>query len=122
MAQSKNVNVLILKIISPILILTGTLGYLIPQELLLKSTTNYYNLFYIDAGLIGMIIVFSVNSTIARIYNILLGLVFIYQAIASYLNIFPESYFQWTITDDIINMDLGLVLLFIGTFFGTKKA
>ncbi|HEY8402935.1 MAG TPA: hypothetical protein VIK89_16835 [Cytophagaceae bacterium] len=121
MAQSKNLNVLALKILSPILILTGGLGYLIPQELFLKSTTSYYNLFYIDAGLLGMIVLFTMNAKIARFYNIFLGLIFVYQALASHFNLFPETYFQWTLTDDIVNMDIGLILLFIGIMnFGGK--
>jgi hypothetical protein len=114
MEPNRNINFLVLKILSPILILIGVAGYFLPSSYKIICTDSYYNLFHIDAGIIGFIIVLIGNLAIARLYNILLGCVYVYQAVASFLHIFPAKLFHYTVTDDILNIDIGAVLILIG--------
>jgi hypothetical protein len=114
MGLYKNLNFLVLKFFAPILILTGILGYVIPEEYSLMSNENYYNLFHINAGLIGMIILFTMNLTLIRGFNIAFGMIDLYQVFASYFGFFPEEVFKYTLTDNILHVDIGIALIFIG--------
>jgi len=114
MEPSRNINFLVLKILSPILILIGVVGYFLPPGYRIICTDTFYNLFHIDAGILGFIIVLIGNLALARFYNILLGGVYVYQAVASFLHIFPAKLFHYTVTDDILNIDIGAILLLIG--------
>src|SRR6478609_5617057 len=111
----ENFNLLVLKILSPLLILIGAAGYFMPSLLQnIVSTDSYYNLFHIDAGIIGVILLLMGNIFLARVFNITLGLLYVYQAAASFFHIFPAKIFNYTIANDIINVDLGLTLILIG--------
>ena len=52
----------------------------------------------------------------ASLFNLEFGLIDLYQALASYLHLPPESYFRWTRVDDILHIIIGLVLVAIGTY------
>lgn len=114
MKTHQNINFLVLKFLSPLLIITGIYGYFLPKGSGFISNEDFYNLFHIDAGLIGIIVLLTMNVKIVRGYNIILGIIYLYQAAASYLNIFPDETFKYTVTDDIIHLDIGLTLLLIG--------
>lgn len=114
MASNRNINFLVLKILSPLLIISGAIGYFIPLQYKFICTDPYYNLFHIDAGIIGIIILLLGNAGLARIFNILLGSLYVYQSVASFFHLFPANLFHYTITDDIINIDIGAILMLIG--------
>jgi hypothetical protein len=114
MQSHKNINFLVLKFLSPLFIITGIAGYFLPQEKIIISNEAFYNLFHIDAGLIGIIILLTYKVKLVRSYNIFLGVIYLYQAFASYYKIFPDQVFKYTITDDIIHLDIGLTLILIG--------
>lgn len=116
MDSHKNINFLILKFFAPVLILTGILGYLIPQEYSLMSTSGYYNIFHIAAGLIGLLIALIRNMKAVIAFNIAFGLLDLYQAAASFLNIFPDELINYTLTDDILHVVIGIVLVLAGVF------
>jgi len=120
MESQKNLNFLILKFLAPILILIGVLGYIIPNEYNLMSNENFYNLFQINIGLIGMILLFTMNIKLIRGFNIALGAFNIYQVFSSYFGIFPDELFNYTLTDDIVHLDIGIALLFIGIITKTS--
>jgi hypothetical protein len=61
-------------------------------------------------------IVLSKREKFANLFNLLFGLIDLYQALASYLHLSPETYFQWTKVDDILHVLIGLALATIGTY------
>jgi hypothetical protein len=109
-------NILALGIFSVLILLLGAMGFLMPENISLLSTTYSYNLFRVDLGLVGIIVALTNDKTIIKYGNLSLGLVIAYQAFASLLNLYPEEYFQWTILDNILNADIGLAMILIGLF------
>jgi hypothetical protein len=116
---SKNSNLLILKILSPLLLMLGVAGYLLPKEYSFICRDCYYNLLHINLGMMGFIMLFASNQALIRLYNIFLGFLFFYQATASLLNIFPARLFHYTCIDDIFHTDLGCMLLLVGILANT---
>ncbi|MGH9849247.1 MAG: hypothetical protein ACREBD_05255, partial [Blastocatellia bacterium] len=74
------------------------------------------NIFHIIFGLIGAAIVLSNHPTAIRTFNIGFGLIDVYQAVASYLALFPKRYFAWTRVDDVLHIVIGILLVLIGVF------
>lgn len=111
-----SLNRITLVIFSPILILVGLAGFLIPAEQSLTSGATPYNVFHILFGVFGLIVFWSRNASFAGYFNIGFGLIDLYQAIASYLSWPPKEYFLWTGVDDILHVVIGLALVVIGTY------
>jgi hypothetical protein len=115
----RNLNYITLLIFAPVLILTGILGFILPPGPM--SNASAYNIFHIIFGLIGVIFVLSKNQNLIRRFNIGFGLIDLYQAFASFMNWFPESYFQWKTADDILHIIIGGALVLIGILGGERK-
>ena len=49
-------------------------------------------------------------------FNLVFGLIDLYQAVASYLNLPPKQFFLWTRVDDILHVVLGVALFLIGLY------
>jgi hypothetical protein len=49
-------------------------------------------------------------------FNAGFGLIDLYQALASYLNLPPQQSFLWTPVDDILHVVIGLALFIIGCY------
>lgn len=111
-----NLNFLTLAIFAPVLILAGILGFIIPPDKSPTSGAAPYNLFHIIFGLIGALIVLSNHHTAIKAFNIGFGLIDLYQAAASYLNLFPKQQFKWTRVDDLLHVVIGALLVVIGVF------
>ena len=107
-----NTNYYVLLIFAPLLILTGILGFVIPREKGLTSGAPAYNIFHILFGLLGLGLVYSHIGV--RLFNIGFGAIDLYQAVASFLHLFPEKQFQWKRADDVLHIAIGLVLVGIG--------
>lgn len=107
-------NYIVLLIFAPLLVLTGLLGFLIPKDKSLTSGAVPYNIFHIIFGLVGLLCVWTQNETYIRGFIVGFGLIDLYQAVASYLHIFPEKYFQWTRVDDVLHLVIGIALIGIG--------
>ena len=105
-------NYFTLLIFAPILILTGILGFILPDSLM--SNAPSYNIFHIVFGIIGLVCVLSRKDNLIRGFNISFGMIDLYQAVASLMNWFPESYFQWKTADDILHILIGGELIVIG--------
>jgi hypothetical protein len=105
-----------LVIFAPVLILAGIAGFLVPAEKSLTSGATAYNIFHIVFGVIGLLLVLSKREYFASLFNLLFGLIDLYQALASYLHLPPETSFQWTKVDDILHVVIGLALATIGTY------
>lgn len=111
-----HLNSLTLVIFAPILVLVGILGFVIPPNKSLTSGATPYNLFHIAFGVIGAVIMLSGYEGAIRAFNIGFGLIDLYQAVASFANLFPKQYFKWTRVDDILHVVIGLALVMIGVF------
>lgn len=120
MKTAKSLNYKVLIIFAPILILIGILGFLLPPSVSLTSGETAYNIFHITFGIIGLIIIFSGRESFIRGFNIGFGLIDLYQALASFLHLFPEAIFKWTRADDILHIVIGAGLVIVG-FYGFKS-
>jgi hypothetical protein len=109
-----NLNALILAIFAPTLVLVGLLGFIIPPHKSPTSGAAPYNIFHIAFGVIGAIIVMSNHLTAVRLFNIGFGLIDLYQAAASFFDLFPKRLFKWTRVDDILHVVIGVALVVIG--------
>ncbi len=98
------------------LILTGIAGFLVPPNMSLTSGAAPYNIFHIIFGIAGLVIVWLGKNQLASLFNAAFGSIDLYQALASYLHLPPESIFHWTRVDDILHIVLGLMLLLIGCY------
>lgn len=98
------------------LILAGVAGFLIPPQQSLTSGAAPYNVFHIVFGMIGLVILWSRRQWLISFFNAGFGLIDLYQALASYLNLPPKNYFLWTRVDDILHILIGLTLVIIGCY------
>lgn len=117
--KNKSLNYKTLIIFAPVLILTGLLGFILPDGP--TSNAAPYNIFHIIFGAIGLIFVFSKREDFICGFNISFGLIDLYQAAASFFNWFPETHFQWKTADDILHIIIGGALVLIGLFGGKKS-
>lgn len=95
------------------LILVGVAGFFLPDKSL-TSGAPAYNIFHIIFGLIGLATVWARRERFIAIFNAGFGLIDLYQALASYLNLPPQQSFRWTPVDDVLHLVIGLTLLIIG--------
>lgn len=116
----KSLNYKVLLVFAPILILIGALGFLVPSNL--NSGEPPYNVFHITFGIIGLIILFTKKESFIRGFNIGFGLIDLYQALASFLHLFPEKIFKWTRLDDVLHVVIGAGLVAVGLYgFKSRK-
>lgn len=99
-----------------VLVLVGVLGFVIPASKALTSGAAPYNIFHIIFGLLGLAIVYSGNEEWCRAFNLGFGLIDLYQAFASFTNLFPKAQFKWTRADDVLHVVIGAALVLIGLF------
>jgi hypothetical protein len=90
------------------------LGFIIPREKGLTSGAPAYNVFHIIFGLLGIGLVYS--SSGIHLFNVVFGMIDLYQAVASFLHLFPEKQFKWKRADDILHIVIGLALVLVGGF------
>lgn len=109
-------NRLFLLIFATVLVLIASLGFLLSPEMTPTSDAVPYNIFHIVAGCIGLLIVVTRREWPAIVFNLLLGAFDIYQFVASHANWFPEQFFQWTKTDDILHITIGIILALLGIY------
>jgi hypothetical protein len=116
MQTGKSFNYKILRIFAPILISIGILGFITPASISLTSGAIPYNLFHLTFGFIGLLSLFTGKERYIRGFNIGFGLIDLYQAFASFLNLFPKEIFKWTRVDDILHIVIGAALVIIGLY------
>ena len=114
--MKKSVNFVTLAIFAPVLILAGVAGFLVPAQHSLTSGAAPYNVFHIFFGTIGLIVLWTRKDSLVSFFNCGFGLIDLYQALASYVNLPPKQYFLWTRTDDILHILIGLTLVFMGVY------
>ena len=91
-------------------------GFLIPEQLSLTSGAPAYNVFHIVFGLLGLLVLWSRKEWFVSTFNAGVGLIDLYQALASFLELPPKEYFLWTRVDDILHVLIGLTLFVIGCY------
>lgn len=116
MKSPKTLNYKVLLVFAPLLILVGILGFIIPKEASFNSGESAYNIFHIFFGIFGLIILLTKRESFIRGFNIGFGLIDLYQALASFLHLFPEQIFKWTRLDDILHIAIGGLLVFVGLY------
>ena len=114
-------NRTVLSIFAPVLILTGVAGFVVPPQYSLTSGAAPYNVFHILFGVVGLLIAISGKGRLASFFNFFFGLIDLYQAIASSLNLPPKGFFLWTRVDDILHVLLGVALVLVGLFSVLKQ-
>ena len=107
-------NVLVLRVFAPLLLVVGVLGFVMPESVALTSGAAPYNLFHLVFGAIGVGCVLSKQLNAVRAFNIGFGLVDLYQAIASFADLWPKAAFQWKTADDFLHVVIGLGLVVVG--------
>lgn len=86
------------------------------------SGATPYNIFHLIFGAVGVATVLSKREDLITVFNVGFGGLDLYQAIASSLHWFPESYFHWTRWDDVLHVLLGVALIMAGALGRGKKA
>ena len=119
--KGKSWNRIVLTIFAPLLILVGALGFVLPEEASLTSGAPAYNIFHLIFGAVGMACVWSGKESLIRLFNLGFGAIDLYQAVASYLHLFPEEHFRWKPADDVLHIIIGAGLVLVA-IFGTGKS
>ena len=118
--ENRTLNQTTLLILAPLLIVTGIAGFVLPESYSLMSNAAPYNLFHIIFGAIGLVLLQTKNDLVASGFNLGLGLIDLYQVLASVLGLTPIQHFHWTYADDVVHVILGFALVIIGGY-GLRK-
>ena len=114
--ENKTLNQKTLMVVGPLLLLTGIAGFVVPERYSLMSGAAPYNLFHIIFGALGLALVMTNSDLFASVFNLVFGLIDLYQALASVMDLTPIQYFHWTYVDDVVHVLLGFALVFIGGY------
>jgi hypothetical protein len=121
--ENKTLNQITLSIVAPLLMLTGILGFIIPERYSPLSGAAPYNLFHLICGAIGLLLVTTKNDLWASLFNLGFGAIDLYQVLASVAGLTPIQYFHWTYFDDVVHVLLGFALVIVGGYgLSHKKA
>lgn len=123
--KGRSVNWWVLAIFAPLLVIVGALGFVIPAEASLTSGAPAYNIFHLIFGAIGIALVRWGSEAGVRLFNLVFGLIDLYQAAASFLHLFPERIFRWTAVDDALHIIIGAGLVIVALFgsrLGSRRA
>lgn len=114
--ENRTLNQLTLNVIAPLLVLTGIAGFFIPERYSLMSGATSYNFFHMFFGTAGLWLVMTNSNLWASAFNLVFGLIDLYQALASAVGLAPIQYFHWTFVDDVVHVLLGFALVIIGGY------
>lgn len=114
-------NALLLKVLGPTFVLIGLAVQYYPLNADLLSKSLVSNMFYIDAGLIACIVLFTNNIKLMRVFNYLFGLTLICLVAATWFTLFPADYFKYTMGNKLLNTNIGMILIFTSVFWDSKK-
>ena len=111
-----SINRVTLAIFAPLLILVGILGFVLPAENSPTSGAAPYNVFHMAFGVIGLLTLLTKHDIAAAAFNLIFGLVDLYQFLASKADLFPKGYFHWKAGDDVLHIVIGTMLVLIGIY------
>ncbi|MBC7452056.1 MAG: hypothetical protein H7259_11270 [Cytophagales bacterium] len=116
-----NPNRWFLLISSLIMILIATASYVIPSSDIPFATEGIFvHLFRINYGIIAWMFLLGNSLMAVRAYLIITGWVLIYLVIANWLDLPPENLMHLTSADNVLNVNLGIISIFVGIMFGDK--
>ena len=118
--ENKTLNQITLSVMAPLLMLTGIVGFVVPERYSLMSGAAPYNMFHLIFGAIGLLLMTAKNDLWASLFNFGFGLIDLYQVLASVVGLTPIQYFHWTYLDDVVHVLLGFALVIIGGY-GLRK-
>ncbi len=113
-SSRRDVSRSVLRVFGPTLIVTGLLGFVMPQRKALTSGAPAYNVFHLVFGSLGIACAASRRRGPARVFNIGFGAVDLYQAVASRRGWFPQRWFRWKTADDVLHVGIGAALVLAG--------
>lgn len=116
------VNVTVARVFSIVLVFVGVLGFVLPPSMAMTSGAPAYNVFHLIFGVVGFICASSKQPVHAKAFNVGFGLIDLFQALASFLHLWPESLFRWTRVDDVLHVVIGAALVAIGLFADRPRA
>ena len=99
---------------APLLVLTGLLGYVVPADKALMSGAAPYNVFHLIAGAIGLLIVLRRSAFGAIHFNLVFGVIDLYQAVAGLGGWFPAGLFELRPADHVVHILIGMLLVVVG--------
>lgn len=112
-------NVQLLTIFAPLLLLTGLLGFVLPAEMSLMSGAAPYNVFHLLAGALGLALVLTRQVGAVITFNLVFGLIDLYQALAGVTGIFPAHFFALRPADHVVHVVVGALL--VGVAYQGKR-
>jgi hypothetical protein len=110
----RDVSRSVLRVFGPILVVTGILGFLVPQRKAATSGAPAYNIFHLIFGGLGIACATSRSRRPAQVFNIGFGALDLYQAAASRRGWFPQRWFRWKTADDVLHVSIGAILVVAG--------
>jgi Domain of unknown function (DUF4383) len=113
-APRRDVSRSVLRVFGPVLIVTGILGFLVPQRKAATSGAPAYNIFHLIFGGVGIACAASRGRRPAQAFNIGFGALDLYQAAASRRGWFPQRWFRWKTADDVLHVGIGVGLIVAG--------
>jgi Domain of unknown function (DUF4383) len=113
-APRRDVSRSVLRVFGPILVVTGILGFLVPQRKAATSGAPAYNIFHLIFGGLGIACAASRSRRPAQAFNIGFGALDLYQAAASRRGWFPQRWFRWKTADDVLHVGIGAALIAAG--------
>lgn len=108
----RDLNTAVLSVFAPVLLLAGVLGFVLPEGPM--SGAPAYNVFHLVFGAIGGVLVLGGDRSAIRRFNVLFGLIDLYQFVASVMGWFPIEQFRWKTADDVLHLVIGAGLVAVG--------
>lgn len=110
----RDVSRTVLRVFGPVLVVTGLLGFAVPQRKAATSGAPAYNIFHLIFGGIGIACASSRRNRASQAFNIGFGAIDLYQAVASRRGWFPQRWFRWKTADDVLHITIGAALIVAG--------
>ena len=119
--SKRGLNYKVLLVFAPVLLLVGIFGFVLPAEGSPTSRAPAHNVFQIAVGTLGSILLVLRNENYVRAFNLVFGLIDLYQAAAGIADFFPEQYFRWTTADNILHILVGVLLVSVALYGYLKR-
>ena len=116
----KSLNLVILKVLSPILLGIGIINFFLPEYSDWISTHLYNNAFLIVAGLTGLVISFTKAKVHAKRFCFILGMAYFYFFVANFAGLFPAFEIDWRTLDDSVHLLMAMTFILAG-IYGPKE-
>jgi hypothetical protein len=94
-----------------LLLLAAGFGELAPSDLGLTSAARPYNAFHLVAGVLGLAVLVFGGPRASATFNLIFGVIDLYQAVAGVLGLGPAQLFALRPADHVIHVVLGAALV-----------